>query len=83
MKQIPIPEENRHFFTKKEHLSDFECWALKKFAFEFGFAINDQYWWSDSELYIDSGTSLWLTDNGNVMYEIVSDDVDELYILRF
>lgn len=83
MEQILIPEENRHFFTKKERLSDFECWALKKFAVEFGFAINDQYWWTSSKLYVDSGTSLWITDNGNVMYEIVSDDVDELYILRF
>lgn len=83
MEQILIPEENRHFFTKKERLSDFECWALKKFAEEFGFANDGQWWWSDSELYVDSGTSLWLTDNSNVMYEIVSDDVDELYILRF
>lgn len=83
MEQILIPEENRHLVTKKEHLSDFECWALKKFAVEFGFAINNQYWWTDSELYVGDGTSLWLTYNGNVMYEIVSDDVDELCILRF
>lgn len=83
MEQILIPEENRHLVTKKEHISDFECWALKKFAVEFGFAIDDQWWWTDSKLYVGDGTSLWLTDNGNVMYEIVSDDVDELYILRF
>ena len=83
MEQILIQEKNRHFFTKKEHLSDFECWGLKRFAVEFGFSIDGQWWWTNSELYVDSGTSLWLTDNGNVMYEIVSDDVDELYILRF
>lgn len=82
MEQLLIPEEYR-LLPKKERLSDFECWALKKFAVEFGFAIDDQWWWTDSKLYVGDGTSLWLTDNGNVIYEIVSDDVDELYILRF
>lgn len=83
MERYFIKEENRHLFVKKDSISDFECWALKKFAEEFGFANDGPWWWCDSELYVDSGTSLWLTDNSNVMYEIVSDDVDELYILRF
>lgn len=84
MKPILIPEENRHLFKKKEHLSDFECWAMRKFATDFEYCTEEsQWWWYDNKLYVGDGTSLWLTDNGNIMYEVVSDEVDELYVLRF
>ena len=84
MTPILIPEENRHLFERKEHLSDFDCWAIRKFALDFGYCTKEgEWWWYENELYVGEGTSLWLTENDNIMYEVVSDEVDELYILRF
>lgn len=84
MTPILIPEENRHFFKRKEHLSDFDCWAMRKFALDFDYCTKEgEWWWYDSELYVGEGVSLWLTENDNIMYEVVSDEVDNLYVLRF
>lgn len=80
MEEIKI--KNREFFKKKEHLSDFECWALKEFANRFGYATSGEWWWNDCCLYVGDGTCLWLTENGNVMLQIVTEESDDLYVLR-
>ena len=89
MEELLIEQENKMNFLRKERLSDFECWAIMRFAMYFEYVKDNSWWWCDNCLcWEEEGVNcrLWLSKNGNIMLERYGgklDRVDELFLLRF
>ena len=75
--------------THNKHVSDFELWAMKEVARQFFGTPHSQSFFCEGMLNLmENGhlktpnEVLWMTYNGNIVFEVIGDDKNEMYVLR-
>ena len=73
----------------KEYISDFEVWCLQEVARQFYNTPHEQTFFCDGMLNLmenghlkEPKEVLWLTTNGNVVFETISDEGNEIFGLK-